>query len=181
MWESLATTRRQDRLLHGAAKGLNVAAALALIPLWTIGQRLTGAVMRWLAGRDDAPPLPVPSPGERDLDALLADLKAIPSRLRPWPWATQRKGIADMAMFFLASKRETVNLGYSYPRQFEYHYVEGADGERIAASIALHDEPRPGIVVVHGLLSSRLFDYVREIAVRAYYDWGFNVAAIDLR
>jgi predicted alpha/beta-fold hydrolase len=26
-----------------------------------------------------------------------------------------------------------------------------------------------------------MFDYVREIAVRAYYDWGFNVAAVDLR
>jgi predicted alpha/beta-fold hydrolase len=182
MWESLATNRRQDRVLHGAAKGLNVMTALALIPLWTVGQRLAGTIMRRLVARaQGAGPLPLPSPGERDLDTLLAELQAIPSRLRPWPWATQRKGIADMAMFLLASKRQTVNLGYSYPRQFEYHYVEGADGERIAASIALHDEPRPGIVVVHGLLSSRLFDYVREIAVRAYYDWGFNVAAIDLR
>jgi predicted alpha/beta-fold hydrolase len=182
MWESLATNRRQDRVLHGAAKGLNVVAALALIPLWTAGQRAAGALGRWLAGRGNgARPLPLPRPGQRDLDSLLADLQAIPSRLRPWPWATQRKGVADMAMFLLASKRQTVNLGYSYPRQFEYHCVEGADGERIAAAIAMHDEPRPGIVVVHGLLSSRLFDYVREIAVRAYYDWGFNVAAIDLR
>jgi predicted alpha/beta-fold hydrolase len=182
MWESLATNRRQDRVLHGAAKGLNVVVALALIPLWTLGQRVAGLLGGWLAQRGDgAHPLPLPGPGERDLDSLLSDLQAIPSRLRPWPWATQRKGIADMSMFLLGSKRQTVNLGYSYPRQFEYHYVEGADGERVAAAIATHDEPRPGIVVVHGLLSSRLFDYVREIAVRAYYDWGFNVAAIDLR
>jgi predicted alpha/beta-fold hydrolase len=34
---------------------------------------------------------------------------------------------------------------------------------------------------VHGLFSTRRFDYVREIAVRAYYEWGFNVAAVDLR
>jgi predicted alpha/beta-fold hydrolase len=35
--------------------------------------------------------------------------------------------------------------------------------------------------VVHGLFSSRRFDYVREIAVRAYFEWGFNVLALDLR
>ena len=33
----------------------------------------------------------------------------------------------------------------------------------------------------YGLPSSRRFDYVRRIAVSAYYEWGFNVAAIDLR
>jgi predicted alpha/beta-fold hydrolase len=83
-------------------------------------------------------------------------------------------------MFALTQKRQTVSFGYSYPSQFTYHYFEGADGERIAATVATHDTPRPGVVVVHGLLSSRLFDYVREIAVRAYFEWGFNVAAIDL-
>src|SRR5947208_2244992 len=82
--------------------------------LSTIGQRAAGRLGRWLAQRGDGKrALPLPAPGERDLDALLADLQAIPSRLRPWPWATQRKGIPDMAMFLLASKRQTVNLGYS--------------------------------------------------------------------
>jgi predicted alpha/beta-fold hydrolase len=84
-------------------------------------------------------------------------------------------------MFILSQKRQTVNLGYSYPRQFEYHYFEGADGERIAGTVALHEQARPGLIVVHGLLSSRLFDYVRRIAVAAYFEWGFNVLAIDLR
>jgi predicted alpha/beta-fold hydrolase len=128
-----------------------------------------------------APPPPLPPPSDGDLDSLLADLKAIPSRIRPARWALMKKGVSDISMFFLAQKRQTVNLGYAYPSQFEYHYFEGADGERIAASVALHEEPRPGLVVVHGLLSTRLFDYVRAIAVRAYYEWGFNVAAIDLR
>ena len=34
---------------------------------------------------------------------------------------------------------------------------------------------------MHGLFSSRRFDYVRQIAVHAYYEWGFNVLALDLR
>jgi pimeloyl-ACP methyl ester carboxylesterase len=41
--------------------------------------------------------------------------------------------------------------------------------------------PRPGLIVVHGLFSTRRFDYVREPAVRAFFEWGFNVAAVDLR
>ena len=52
---------------------------------------------------------------------------------------------------------------------------------RIAASVALQDAPRPGLIVVHGLFTTRRFDYVREPAVRAFYEWGFNVAAVDLR
>ena len=72
-------------------------------------------------------------------------------------------------------------LGYRYPAQFQDHIFEGADGERIAASIALQEAARPGLIVVHGLFTSSRFDYVRQIAVRAYYEWGFNVAAIDLR
>ena len=72
-------------------------------------------------------------------------------------------------------------LGYRYPAQFDDHIFEGADGERIAATIALQEAARPALIVVHGLFTSSRFDYVRQIAVRAYYEWGFNVAAIDLR
>ena len=182
MWESLGSGPRQDRVLHGAAKAFNVALGLVMIPAWIIGQRLVTPLRR-LLGRLDPPGtvLPLPPPGQGDLDALMKDLQAIPHRLHPARWALMKKGLADLSMFFLAQKRQTLNLGYAYPSQFEYHYFEGADGERIAASVALHEEPRPGLIVVHGLLSTRLFDYVRAIAVRAYYEWGFNVAAIDLR
>ena len=45
----------------------------------------------------------------------------------------------------------------------------------------MHPDPRPALIVVHGLFSTRRFDYVRAIAVRAFYEWGFNVAAVDLR
>ena len=41
--------------------------------------------------------------------------------------------------------------------------------------------PDPALIVVHGLFTSSRFDYVRQIAVRAFYEWGFNVAALDLR
>jgi len=181
VWEGLAHSRRQDRVLHGAAKALNLVAGATMIPLVLGGQRAAGWADRALSRRARPPSLPEPVQARGDLDSLVAELQALPNRIRRSPSATMRKGLADLAMFALAQKRQTVNLGYAYPRPFSYHYFEGADGERVAATVATHELPRPGLVVVHGLVTSRLFDYVREIAVRAYYDWGFNVAAIDLR
>jgi predicted alpha/beta-fold hydrolase len=183
MWERLATTPRQDRVLHGAAKAMNVVIGLVALPLWLVGQRLMGGV-RGLIGAlvpEEPPPLPTPGQGERSMPALVAELEAMPRDLRPRPFAELRRGLADISTFVLSQARETSGLGYSYPAQFTDHIFEGADGERIAASIATHEPPRPGLIVAHGLFSSRRFDYVRQIAVDAYYRWGFDVAALDLR
>jgi predicted alpha/beta-fold hydrolase len=182
MWESLATSRRQDRVLHGVAKLLNVVAGALIFPVWLVGQWLAGPLRRLLRRFDPGPDeLTVPPPRERSMDALMRDLEAIPHHLHPSRTAELRKGLLDWAPFVLAQHRHTVGWGYSYPSQFRHDYFEGADGERIAAMVALHQEDRPGLIVVHGLFSNRLFDYVREIAVRAFFDWGFNVAAVDLR
>ena len=136
MWESLATTQRQDRVLHGAAKLLNVVVGLIALPLWLIGQRL----------RDPLPPparqarrasrrrCRSPQPRERSMDALMADLEAIPNDLHHSEAAMVRKGLADISTFVLAQQREAANLGYAYPAQFSDHVFEGADGERIAAT-----------------------------------------------
>jgi pimeloyl-ACP methyl ester carboxylesterase len=183
MWESLASSGRQDRVLHGAAKALNIAVGSVALPAWLVGQRLRDP-LRSVLGRLDPPAgeLPIAQPRERTMDALMADLEAIPSGLRHSDAAMLRKGAADISAFVLAQQREAANLGYAYPSQFSDHVFEGGDGERIAASVGLHEgDRRPGLIVVHGLFSSRRFDYVREIAVRAFFEWGFNVAAIDLR
>jgi predicted alpha/beta-fold hydrolase len=183
MWESLGSSYRQDRALHGAAKALNVAVGSVALPFWLVGQRLREPFRAALARLDPAPAeLPVAQPRERSMSALMADLEAIPSGVRHSEVALLRKGVPDMSTFVLAQQREAANLGYAYPSQFSDHVFEGADGEHIAASVGLHEgSRRPGLIVVHGLFSSRRFDYVRDIAVRAFFDWGFNVAAIDLR
>ena len=68
MWESLGTTPRQDRLLHGAAKALNVVVGFLAAPLWLFGQRLSEPFRRLLARFDsEPPPLPIPQP-RRALD-----------------------------------------------------------------------------------------------------------------
>jgi predicted alpha/beta-fold hydrolase len=183
MWEGLARTERQDRVLHGAAKAANVLIGLIALPLWLLGQLLGGRVRDILLRleRRGGRTLPVPPERERSMDALMSDLDGLESHLEPRRGAEARRGLADISNFVLAQHREGSVLGYRYPGQFEDHIFEGADGERIAATIALQEAARPGLIVVHGLFTSSRFDYVRQIAVRAFYEWGFNVAALDLR
>jgi predicted alpha/beta-fold hydrolase len=183
MWEGVARTERQDRVLHGAAKLVNVLLGVVLLPLWLFGQLIGGRVRDFLVSleRRSRRPLPVPPDRERTMDALMRDLQAIPEHLRHSNFAELRKGFADISNFVVAQHREGAVIGYRYPGQFNDHIVTGADGERIAASIALQEAARPALIVVHGLFTSSRFDYVRQIAVRAYYEWGFNVAALDLR
>ena len=182
MWEQLGSTPRQDRALHGAAKLANLLVGLVALPLWLLGQRLGGPLRRLLArGAEERRELPVPEPGERSMESLMAELESFPCSLRPTPWGELRKGLRDISTFVITQHHDAAVLGYSYPSQFSEHVFEGADGVGIAASVAIHEEPRPALIVVHGLFSTRRFDYVRQIAVRAHYAWGFNVAAIDLR
>ncbi len=183
MWEGLARTRRQDRALHGAAKLANVLLGIFLLPLWLFGQLIGGRVRDLLMAleRRGRRPLPVPPEGERTMEALMRDLEVIPQQLRHSNFAELRRGFADISNFVVAQHREGAVIGYRYPGQFQDHIVEGADDERIAATIALQEAARPALIVVHGLFTSSRFDYVRQIAVRAYYEWGFNVAALDLR
>jgi uncharacterized protein len=183
VWEGLARTERQDRVLHGAAKLVNVLLGIVLLPLWLFGQAIGGRVRSFLMSLEQRSkrPLPVPPEGERTMDALMGDLESIPQHLRHSDFAELRVGLADISNFVVAQHREGAVIGYRYPGQFKDHIVTGADGERIAASIALQEAARPALIVVHGLFTSSRFDYVRSIAVRAFYEWGFNVAALDLR
>src|SRR5918999_522450 len=152
MWESLATTRRQDRVLHGSAKLLNVLIGIVALPVWLLGQRLGGPLRRMLERRGERPrELPVPAGRERSMSALMADLEAIPSRVHASPWAEARKGLADMSTFVLTQSHDLATYGYAYPRQFHELTFDSPDGVRIGASVALHDVPRPALIVVHGL------------------------------
>src|SRR3954447_21587036 len=100
MWESLGSSYRQDRALHGAAKALNVAVGSVALPLWLAGQRLREP-FRSLLERLDAHPaeLPVAQPRERTMAALMADLESIPSSLHHSDAALLRKGVPDISTF----------------------------------------------------------------------------------
>ena len=183
MWEGLGRTRRQDRVLHGTAKAANVVFGLIALPVWLFGQLIGGPIRDLLKRLEirSKRPLPVAVERPRSMDSLMEEMRHLSHHLRPSPLAELRRGLADVSPFVVSQTREGAVLGYRYPAQFDEHIFEGADGEKIAATIALQEAERPALIVVHGLFSSSRFDYVRQIAVRAYYEWGFNVAALDLR
>lgn len=200
MFESLGSTPKHDRILHNAARLLQVGGALVVLPFWLLGRRTEERLARLFRklnlhllnlprhgaavpdANDGTRRVTGVSPEPLSMDALLVELESIPRNPRRFGrHAMMLKGLPDLALFMLAQRKQTAGFGYAYPSQFRHEIVRGADDEPIAAVIATQPEPRPGLIVVHGLFSSRLFDYVRQIAVRAYFEWGFNVAAIDLR
>src|SRR4051794_26229297 len=94
MWESLGSSYRQDRILHGAAKALNVAVGSVALPAWLTGQRLREPLRRTLARLDpDSGGLPTAQRRERTMAALMADLEAIPHGLHHSDAAMIRKGL----------------------------------------------------------------------------------------
>src|SRR4051794_20442989 len=114
---------------------------IVLMPMWLIGQAVGGRVrdlMSWLERRSKRP-LPVPPGRERTMSALIGALEAVPEPLRPSDFSELKRGMADISNFVVAQHREGAVLGYRYPGQFNDHIFTGADGERIAATIALQE------------------------------------------
>ena len=78
------------------------------------------------------------------MDALMGDLQAIPSTCTTPISPSCARAFADISNFVVAQHREAASSATATRRQFKDHIVEGADGERIAASIALQEAARPG-------------------------------------
>ena len=132
MWEGLARTRRQDRVLHGAAKAANVVVGLIALPLWLIGQLIGGPIRDLLKRLERRSKRPLPVPPERPRSMDVADggaARRSSTTCGPNPVAELRRGLADITPFVVSQTREGAVLGYHYPAQFTEHIFEGADGE----------------------------------------------------
>jgi predicted alpha/beta-fold hydrolase len=74
------------------------------------------------------------------------------------------------------------NRYFTCPPPFRRVTFASFDGTPIAAEVATRDDrDRPGLVVVHGTFGSSGHSIYSNPAVRAFAEWGFNVAVIDLR
>ena len=185
MWEGLARTRRQDRVLHGSAKAANVVFGLIAMPLWSVGQLLGGPLRDLLARLERRGPgrAAARAAAERALDGG-ADggprgAAAGPAAPTRWPssasgWATSPTSCSPSS----ARARCSATATRPSSRTTSSRAPTASGSPPRSRS---RRRPGPGLIVVHGLFTSSRFDYVRQIAVRAYYEWGFNVAAIDLR
>jgi predicted alpha/beta-fold hydrolase len=90
-----------------------------------------------------------------------------------------RAGFPDWPLMVLSSKPEFAQIGFRYGRAFRPLVLPGAGGEPIAALVALRPTA-PAVVIVHGAMTTKHFDYVRRLATRLH-DAGFSAVAIDQR
>jgi predicted alpha/beta-fold hydrolase len=116
---------------------------------------------------------------------VMTDLKAIPFNPKPLGGRTSTVllGTLDVLPMVLDTQSRTAGKCYPYPRQFKSVTFPSLDDTPLAGKLALHGDgkQRPGIVFCHGLLGNKNQTLVRNVAIKAFRDWGFNVLALDLR
>ncbi len=91
--------------------------------------------------------------------------------------------VVDFIPSILNTIPQTAGLLYPYPPVFEPVVIESRDGTPICGLVALQDadSPRPALLIVHGLFSSKNSYPIATLALHAFFEWGFNVMVIDLR
>ncbi len=97
--------------------------------------------------------------------------------------STTIRGLVDIAPMYFDTGTLLRGRLYRYPRHFHETLIPVLEGTPISGIMGLHHAklPRPGLVIIHGLMNSKRQDQVRPLTIKAFYDWGFNVCAIDLR
>jgi predicted alpha/beta-fold hydrolase len=122
--------------------------------------------------------------GVKTMSEVMVLLKAVPFRARvPTRVASALYTLLDTVPSALNITRGTAGLIYPYPGAFEPVVVESHDGTPICGVLAMQPDTseRPAIIFVHGLFSSKNSYEIHALALRAYYEWGFHVFAMDLR
>jgi predicted alpha/beta-fold hydrolase len=121
----------------------------------------------------------------KTLSQVLDDLKKIPFNPRPFGGRTSTM-IAftpDVLPMLLDTQRKFAGRLYSYPSYFRSVTFPSLDETPIAGKLALRSDgrQRPGLIFCHGIFNSKNNAFIRNIAVKAYRDWGYNVLTLDTR
>jgi pimeloyl-ACP methyl ester carboxylesterase len=101
----------------------------------------------------------------------------------PGPLSSAVSIFIDLIPSVLSATRITAGLVYPYPRSFEPIMLESQDGTPVCGHLALQcgEARRPALILASGAAASKNAGWVLSLALRAYYDWGFHVLAMDLR
>jgi hypothetical protein len=135
-------------------------------------------------GIPDGPRVAPPSPDERSMDDIFERLEQVPfDPVRPLTVGMLKAMMSGSIMPFLNAKRSTSAVLLPYPEEFEDLTLESFDGTPLSAVVGIHKDgrKRPGLVISHGLMSSKNDPGIQELFLTAYAGWGFNVLAVDLR
>ena len=191
---SQGRTRRKARPMAPAMNRLRRSGlsllVLPAIAAVTTRELVADAVHKIEERRPAGPPQPgferpseMPDGADLSIDDIVDSLQRFP--YRPKPMSTHRAFLdtfgAEGFGLLTANKPALQSFPHLYPRQFRKCLLEGADGVRLSGLKAMHDTPGPVLIICHGLLTSKNFDYVRSVALRAFFQWGFHVVTFDLR
>jgi predicted alpha/beta-fold hydrolase len=157
------------------------ATALPAVGLYVAGQRIAGALHTRAAGAMAPPVVPSPFPHPPGSPAEAFD-RVLALSPRPGRGGRARmigQGLHDWPLMLITAKPDFALAGFRYPRPFRHRVLGGAEGEPVAALVALR-AGAPAVIVVHGAMTTKGFDYIRRVSVRLWTA-GFSVVAIDLR
>ncbi|MBU4173496.1 MAG: alpha/beta fold hydrolase [Actinobacteria bacterium] len=118
----------------------------------------------------------------KTMSDVMESLSAVPFRsLLPGAVAAVVMAAADTIPVLLDSTRVAAGVIYPYPGPFEPVMLHSPDGTPICGLQAIHREPGPAILFVHGLFGSKNTRSIQAMALRAFFSWGFHVFVVDLR
>lgn len=173
-------------LFHRIIPVLMSILSIPFLILWAAGSILSRIFTNPFPPKLIAVKRPIaPKRSEKTMDEVMSLLEDIPLKPLPIPGilSTALKHLPDLIPFLISTKRSISTFLYPYPREFRHLLLQGEDGYPFSSLCALYPDniKRPALLILHGLLCTKNFQYVRDIALRAFYNWGFHVMVLDLR
>jgi hypothetical protein len=163
-------------------------AVVLLLPLLVALALILFVAVRYRGARPEVE-IPVTGGGEKrsgvkTMSEVMERIRAIPFKPRiSYQLATTALALVDTIPMLLNMSRSTAGIIYPYPGVFEPVMLQSQDGTPICGLLAMQPGAgqRPAIIFVHGLFGSKNAYTTQALALKAYYDWGFQVFALDLR
>lgn len=161
---------------------------MALLPMILAAGLIIYLVLRYRRPVAEAPRPPAETgeegPAVKTMSEIMARLRAEPFRsVMPSSLAALIVAALNAMPMVLGNLRPTAGLVYPFPSCFEPVILQSQDGTPVCGLLALQPgtRQRPAIIFVHGLFSNKNTYGLLSLATRAFYDWGFQVLALDLR
>jgi pimeloyl-ACP methyl ester carboxylesterase len=121
----------------------------------------------------------------RDMATITGRIKEIPMHPKPYGGvvSTLLFALPDAIPMLSECRKATAGKVYRYPADFKRIEISSEDGTPISAVVGIHKDgrPRPALIMVHGLFGSKNLWFSQQVVLAAYYGWGYNAMAIDLR
>lgn len=180
-------------LLRKSAKIAALSALTPLIPAaartaWNVlelRRKEKGAELRELLEGEAYPRHLERKDAPRDMEVIMEKIREIPMNPRnlSGTLSTLLFALPDMLPMLLETRPSTCGKLYRYPPEFRPLTVRSEDGTPLSAVVGIHRDgrPRPALIMVHGLFGSKNLWFSQQVVLSAYYGWGYNAMALDLR